>query len=108
MRRGQGRGRTSIAECHPLGLVGSHLGGLDILPEILCVHVPPCLGGVDRPAALARSPEELHGLAQNRALRGDTLVAPATPKHDQGAEAQHDGGQGEGKPEADILFSNRC
>ena len=63
------------------------------------------LPGVDAPAALVGKSKELHGAAKDGTGRRDTLVALATPEHDQGAEAEQDGRKGVREPETDVKLA---
>lgn len=93
-----------VVESHPGGLVAAKVAGLDVLPEVVGLEVLAGLSGVKRPLALLSKPPQLESADEDGASgRAEVVLVLAEPEHN-GAEAEQDGGQEPGQPEADVLL----
>ena len=94
-----------VVEGHPAGpLGGGDSGGADGGPEGAVVQALVGCEGVERPAAFLGVDPEAHGFPQHGALRGGALVHVAAAVHDQGTEAEGQGGDHVGEPETDVAL----
>ena len=95
----------SIVESHPAGLAVTKVGRLDVLPEVVVLEVLAGGNGVERPFALGGETEQLPGFDENRASRWALVILALADPEDDGAHAEHDCGQQESTPEADVLLN---
>lgn len=95
-----------VVEGHPArAVLRGNARRLDVVPHGAVVKAAVGLEWVDGPATLLGEKEELECRAEIGALRRTADVPLATPCHDCWADAQHNGREREGQPEADILLS---
>lgn len=93
-----------VIESHPLRLSANKLAWLSALPEISSGDILPCPHRVDAPASASSEEQEVEGFAKNGTGGRGTNIPATTEEKDDWAEEEDDGREGEGEPEADVLW----